>query len=154
MSMGGRVTLSETRARRDGESEEAFLSISTSPPGGEGNTLRPSRRVRTIAIFAVLLSAASLVAGMVVARGQAGFFVHEDGTTLVQDFASHLTFTRGVWRGEVAEVESAALPGISNGERAPAFVKTSHALVILGSMNLEGEVVEQRWSCPNFTFQR
>jgi hypothetical protein len=98
---------------RDGESEEAFLSIRTSAPGGEGNTLRPSRRVRTIAIFAVLLSTASLVAGMVVARGQAGYFVYEDGTTLVQDFASHLTFTRGVWRGEVAEVETGSMYSVA-----------------------------------------
>lgn len=66
----------------------------------------PSRWVRKTSIYAVLLTTAALVAGMVVARGQAGFFVHEDGPTLVQDFASHLVFSRGIWRGDVSGGET------------------------------------------------
>lgn len=50
--------------------------------------------------YGVLLGIAVLVAGTVVARGQAGYSVSETGQVRIQDFASHLVFTRGVWLGQ------------------------------------------------------
>jgi len=44
----------------------------------------------------------------VVARGQAGFFEDEDAGTVIQDFASHLVFSRCVWRGARTEGQEAS----------------------------------------------
>ena len=83
----------------------------------------PSRWARKTSIYAVLLTTAALVAGMVVARGQAGFFVHEDGPTLVQDFASHLVVSRGIWSGDV-----------SGGETGSAYSVPAHLRLMAGWM--------------------
>ncbi|NNM05320.1 MAG: hypothetical protein HKO65_09470, partial [Gemmatimonadetes bacterium] len=55
----------------------------------------PSRAKRSVT-YGVLLGFGALIAGLVIARGLVGYSVSEDGGTFVQDFSSHLMFTRGV----------------------------------------------------------
>jgi hypothetical protein len=83
-----------------------MLSLSSDPTVSSGRAKHsewPPRRAQIAAIWAILLSTSVLTAGTVVARGQVGFFESGSGPTLVQDFASHLIFTKSVWQGKASE---------------------------------------------------